>query len=142
MGREHLDAVCNLEELCFSVPWTRGMFGEELSFSFAAYYVAETGGEIVGYGGIHIAADEGNITNIAVRPDMRRQGIAKKLLEHIINAAERAGVKYMTLEVRESNTPARELYSRFGFTDAGRRGRYYVDPAEDAVVMARSNQLC
>jgi len=136
MGREHLNEVCDLEYLCFSVPWTRGMFEEELSISFAVYYVAEAEGKVSGYAGIHIVADEGNITKIAVHPDMRRMGIANKLLEQIINSAERVGVKYITLEVRESNEPARALYSRFGFTDVGRRRGYYIDPPEDAIIMA------
>ncbi len=90
---------------------------------------------IVAYGGFWIIVDEAHITNIAVDPDKRRLGLGKKLVDGMIDEMEKMGMENVTLEVRESNIAARELYAGFGFADAGRRPKYYQDPKEDAIIM-------
>ena len=78
---------------------------------------------------------EADILNITVRPEARRQGIATQLLGKIGELAEPRGVTVIHLEVRESNTPARTLYGKLGFTVDGIRKNYYERPRENAVLM-------
>ena len=79
--------------------------------------------------------DEGHITNVAVRPEFRRKGFARKLLQDLIDHARTSGIKSLTLEVRVSNLPAIRLYESFGFKVEGRRKQYYADNREDALIM-------
>ena len=79
--------------------------------------------------------DEGYITNVAVKPELRRQGIASQLLEVFINFAKGNHLAFLTLEVRPSNTAAIVLYGRHGFRSTGRRKNYYEHPREDAIIM-------
>lgn len=135
MSREHLDVLAKLETACFSVPWSRSMIESELDNELAEYFVALEGGVIAGYGGSQTVLDITNITNIAVSPEYRRRGIAAKLMRQLIKRCGEKGVSELTLEVRESNTPAIALYASFGFITVGRRRRYYTLPDEDALIM-------
>jgi len=76
-----------------------------------------------------------HITNIAVRPDRRRRGLARNLLGGILEEARQRHLRQVVLEVRPSNTEARTLYESFGFRVVGRRRGYYYDTGEDALVM-------
>lgn len=78
-------------------------------------------GDVLGYAGLLVAADEGYITNVAVFPEQRRRGIAGQLLQVFLNFAEANRLAFLTLEVRPSNTAAIALYQGFGFQEAGRR---------------------
>ena len=81
MNGDHLDQVAELERICFSVPWSRNMLAEELENDLSAFLVALDGEEqVVGYAGMQVVLDEGYITNVAVRPDCRRKGIAENCL--------------------------------------------------------------
>ena len=81
MKTEHLDAVAELERTCFTVPWSRNALAEELDNALSAFLVALDEEErVVGYAGLQVVLDEGYITNVAVRPDCRRRGVAGKLL--------------------------------------------------------------
>ena len=95
-------------------------------------------GTLLGYGGISLVADEAEIITVAVSPAHRRQGIARALMEHMLYLAEDARAS-VYLEVRASNTPARELYLSLGFAETGVRKNYYTSPREDAVLMMRSH---
>ena len=95
-------------------------------------------GTLLGYGGISLVADEAEIITVAVSPAHRRQGIARALMEHMLCLAEDARAS-VYLEVRASNTPARELYLSLGFAETGVRKNYYTSPREDAVLMMRSH---
>ena len=89
MTADHLDQVAELERVCFSAPWSRKMLAEELENDCAAFLVAEDAdGTVVGYAGLLVVLDEGYITNVAVKPELRRQGIASQLLEVFINFAK------------------------------------------------------
>jgi ribosomal-protein-alanine N-acetyltransferase len=133
---EHIDGVLEVDRLSFSIPWSRASFeNEAVQNDFARYVVAVSGGKIIGYGGVWIIAGEGQITNIAVHPDFRGMGTASKILEALIEICRHEAVSDMTLEVRVSNTPAIELYQKYGFVEEGVRKQFYADNKEDALIM-------
>lgn len=133
----HLDQICLLEQRCFSVPWSRMALESELDNPLAPWVVCLQGEQVVGYIGCLTAADQGEITNVAVLPEARRQGIAWAMLTRALEILGRRGVEQVFLEVRESNLPARALYERAGFSQVGRRRHYYAKPEEDALILGR-----
>jgi len=136
MNADHLDEVAELERICFSVPWSRNMLAEELDNLLSAFLVAlDDNDKVVGYAGVQIILDEGYITNVAVRPECRRQGIAAKLLQVFLDFAKANELAFLTLEVRASNYDAIALYGSRGFRSVGRRKNYYEHPKEDAIIM-------
>ncbi len=139
MTADHLDELARLEKVCFSRPWSRQMLAEELGNACAAFLVAlEKGTEkVVGYAGLLVMADEGYITNVAVFPEYRRQGIAGQLLEVFLHFAQANDLAFLTLEVRPSNEAAIALYQGYGFEEKGRRKNYYDFPKEDALILTR-----
>ena len=138
MTAEHLDEVAALERVCFSTPWSRNMLSEELDNALSAFLVAlDDEGRVAGYAGLQVVLDEGTITNVAVRPECRRQGVAGKLLQVFLNFATANGLAFLTLEVRASNYDAIALYGSRGFRSAGRRKNYYEHPREDAIIMTK-----
>ena len=140
MTADHLDALEQLERTCFSRPWSRKMLAEELDNQCAAFLVAEDAatGEVIGYAGLLVAADEGYITNVAVDPSRRRQGVAQQLLQVFDSFARGSRLAFLTLEVRPSNAAAIALYQGFGFQEAGRRKNYYDLPKEDALILTKT----
>ena len=138
MNADHLDEVAELERICFSVPWSRNMLAEELDNLLSAFLVAlDDNDKVVGYAGVQIILDEGYITNVAVRPECRRQGIAAKLLQVFLDFAKANKLAFLTLEVRASNYDAIALYGSRGFRSVGRRKNYYEHPKEDAIIMTK-----
>lgn len=111
------------------------MIRSELENPTARYFAAESDGQLIGYAGVQIVLDEGYITNIASRPDMRRQGVGNALLEALADLARKKDLSFLTLEVRLSNAPAIALYTRHDFVPVGVRKNYYHKPAEDALLM-------
>jgi ribosomal-protein-alanine N-acetyltransferase len=100
-------------------------------------WVAAMEGKVVGFVIARAVADEMEILNLAVEPAGRRQGIGGALLDNALAFGRRSGARRAFLEVRESNRGARRFYERHEFAVIGRRPRYYRDPIEDALVMAR-----
>ena len=138
MTADHLDEVAELERICFSTPWSRNMLAEELDNALSAFLVAlDDSDQVVGYAGLQVVLDEGYITNVAVRPECRRQGIASKLLQVFLDFAEANQLAFLTLEVRASNYDAIALYGTRGFRSVGRRKNYYEHPREDAIIMTK-----
>ena len=136
MNADHLDEVAELERICFSTPWSRNMLAEELDNLLSAFLVAlDDHDKVVGYAGVQIVLDEGYLTNVAVRPECRRQGIAGKLLQVFLDFAKANHLAFLTLEVRASNYDAIALYGSRGFRSVGRRKNYYEHPKEDAIIM-------
>ena len=136
MTADHLDAVAALERICFSDPWSRQLLADELDNDLSAFLVAlDDQGAVAGYAGLQVVLDEGYILNVAVRPDCRRQGVAKELLQVFLDFAKGNRLAFLTLEVRASNYPAIALYGSRGFRGTGRRKNYYEHPREDAVIM-------
>ena len=131
-------AAAKLELLCFGEEITAQAFGRFASAPANHYVCAVNGaGEMVGYGGISLVADEAEIITVAVAPAFRRQGIARCLMESMLRLAEDARAS-VYLEVRESNIPARKLYAALGFSEIGVRKNYYTSPRENAVLMMRA----
>lgn len=139
MAAEHLDRLEQLERMCFSRPWSKKMLAEELDNQCAAFLVAVEPEmeKAVGYAGLLVVADEGYITNVAVDPSCRRQGVAAQLLQVFDNFAKGNHLAFLTLEVRPSNTAAIALYQGFGFREVGRRRNYYDLPKEDALILTK-----
>ena len=136
MTLDDLDAIMEIEHDAFAIPWSRRSFTEELTRNTCArFLVIEHEGEIAGYGGMWFVVDEAHVTNIAIRADLRGQGLGKKLLEDMLQLAADSGMAFMTLEVRRSNERAQRLYRSHGFVDVGYRKRYYEDNHEDALIM-------
>ena len=136
--KRDIDAIADLEKICFSTPWSRKSIAHELTENrVAIYIVAEIDGRVVGYGGMWHIIDEAHITNVAVMPEFRRKRVASAIITIMIEVSVRKGIHRFTLEVRSSNEAARTLYSSFGFKEAGLRKGYYEDNGEDAVIMWR-----
>jgi ribosomal-protein-alanine N-acetyltransferase len=135
LNKDDIDQLLILERLCFSTPWTRKMFEEELKNDKVYYVVAVIEKKLVGYGGIWMVLDEGQITNIAVHPNFRRQKIGLGIVERILTKAKENGIDALTLEVRKSNLSGILFYQRIGFYVGGERKQYYKNPSEDAWIM-------
>ena len=140
MNADHLEELEKLERICFSRPWSRKMLAEELENQCAAFLVAQDSitQQVMGYAGLLVMADEGYITNVAVFPEFRRQGVAAKLIAVFENFAQGNKLAFLTLEVRPSNTAAIALYKGFGFEEVGRRKNYYDLPKEDALILTKT----
>ena len=139
MNADHLEDLEKLEKICFSRPWSRKMLAEELENQCAAFLVAEDpeSRAVLGYAGVLVMADEGYITNVAVFPEYRRQGIAAQIIKVFCDFAQGNHLAFLTLEVRPTNKAAIELYRSFGFEEVGRRKNYYDLPKEDALILTR-----
>lgn len=135
MQEMDLDAVSAIEAEVFSVPWTRKGFADTLSMQNVIFLVAKAEGIVAGYCGIYLAADEGEITNVAVAPSYRKKGIAGQMIQKLIQEAGAAGAVHFVLEVRCSNQAAIGLYEKFDFKIQGTRKGFYEKPKEDAYIM-------
>lgn len=123
-----------IERQSFPSPWTSTMFLEEMGRIGGCYVVAVSDGEVIGYTGVIQMGEDGHITNLAVQPEWRRKGVAKRMLLTMFDCARQNGLDKLTLEVRQSNASAQELYLKFGFLPRGRRRGYYTDSNEDAII--------
>ena len=135
MTAADVDAVCAIEEATFARPWSRASIENELTNSCARYVVLRRSGETVGYAGMWLVIDEAHVTNVAIRKDLRGQGLGEKLMRALIQLAADSGMIWMTLEVRRSNAAAQGRYRKLGFVDVGWRKRSYEDNGEDALLM-------
>ncbi|NML13652.1 ribosomal protein S18-alanine N-acetyltransferase [Azohydromonas caseinilytica] len=136
----HLDAVMALEQASYEFPWTRGNFIDSLHAGYPAQLLRETpGGVPVGYYVAMAGFDEMHLLNITVAPAARRRGYARFMLDALAAHCRQVELGSLWLEVRESNTGARELYERYGFALVGRRRGYYPAQGgrrEDALLMS------
>ena len=131
-----LGEIAELERLCFSLPWSETSLRILCSEGGVGFAVCDTeSGRAVAYGGMLTVLDEAQITNIAVHPDYRRIGLGKRILRRLLGCCGERGITSCSLEVRESNSAARALYSGEGFSEVGRRKNFYSAPREDAVIM-------
>jgi ribosomal-protein-alanine N-acetyltransferase len=136
MRRRHLRGVLRIEHRVYPRPWSLGLYMSELALpSTRVYLVARVGTSVVGYAGLMTVGEDGHITTVAVDPAWHRRRVGTRLLLALIEQAIGRGVHDITLEVRMSNAAAQTMYRRFGFAPAGVRRGYYVDNAEDAMVM-------
>ncbi len=143
MRPEHIPDAAAIEAELFSMPWSAQAFADALEKDYAFFYTALADGRTAGYCGLYLAADEGEITNVATAGAYRRRGIAEALVRRALSEAYEEGAEQIFLEVRRSNYPAVCLYEKIGFQAAGIRRGFYQFPAEDALVMVhRSKGMC
>jgi ribosomal-protein-alanine N-acetyltransferase len=139
MEKAHLNSLAELERVCFSQPWSREGLAEELENPLACFVVSqmerENGIQVIGYAGMHCVVGECYITNVAVFPPYRRQGVAKALVQYLIDFAKGQDGEFISLEVRNSNENAIALYERLGFRTVGVRRNFYSAPTEDGRIM-------
>jgi len=140
MRMEDIARVLEIEQASFPTPWPRDAYTHEIRENrLACYLVARLMHEIVGYTGMWIILDEAHVTTLAVDPGCRRRRIGERLLVALLDEAAHRGARWVTLEVRKSNTAAQALYRKYGFKEIGVRKGYYSDNREDAVVMWTGN---
>lgn len=130
---QYLDDVANIEKNCFANPWSRQDLKNQLELDTSHFLVAVEDGRAVGYMGLQIFSGEGYVTNVAVLPEYRGQGIAQALIKEQM----KNDMSFITLEVRESNAPAISLYEKAGFENAGIRPKFYSNPNENAIIMTK-----
>ena len=142
MREEDIPQVVEIEKIAFSRPWSRSIFKATLLLPYAAYYVAvqeenelPEAQRILGMCGVKKIFEEGEISNVAVHPDFRVNGISRKMLEMLMREAREEGVRSFTLEVRAGNSIAIRLYESLGFRTEGVRRGYYDHPVEDGLIM-------
>ena len=137
MERCHVDAVAQLEKLCFSDPWSVNAISSELENPLSLWVVAMDGDTLVGYVGSQSVMGWADMMNLAVAPAYRRKGVAAQLVRELICRLQANQVTCLTLEVRASNGPAIRLYEKLDFLEVGRRPGYYHNPREDALILRR-----
>ncbi len=165
MREEDIPQVVEIEKIAFTRPWSKSIFKATLLLPYAAYYVAvqdeedgnaatlseapvekgtenaakaaeaDKGGKIIGLCGVKKIFEEGEISNVAVHPDFRGNGISRKMLEILMKEAREDGVQAFTLEVRAGNNIAINLYESLGFRTEGVRRGFYDHPVEDGLIM-------
>jgi ribosomal-protein-alanine N-acetyltransferase len=136
MCADDLDAVTAIERDVYTHPWTRGNFSDSLKAGYHCW-IAESGGHIIGYTVVMIAAGEAHLLNMSVAGEWQRRGLGSELLRFVIKLARDYAADRIYLEVRPSNAAARALYGGAGFAEIAVRRDYYPagDGREDAVVM-------
>jgi ribosomal-protein-alanine N-acetyltransferase len=144
MKKEDLPEILAIERVSFPTPWTEGMFMDELRTEHAQCLVVkiELNGKamIAAYIIFWFVADEVHLHNLSVKSEFRRQGLAYSLMSLMRGIAAQVGINRQTLEVRESNRGAINLYRKCGFVVKGKRVQYYTDTHEDALVMWAEGQ--
>jgi [ribosomal protein S18]-alanine N-acetyltransferase len=138
-GPADLDGILAIDAESFLRPWTREMYEAELDNpAVTRIFVIRTPDRpVAGYCATWFLLPEVHINNLAVRPELRRRGLATYLLGRVLQRALEAGGERATLEVRRSNHAARRLYEGLGFRVRGVRADYYTEPVEDALILWR-----
>ena len=136
MQEEDVAGVMEIETIVTPAPWSYGIFVDCIKVGYYCW-VYEDDGEIIGYGLFSVGSAEAHILNLAIKPEHQRQGLGRRMLEHLLAEARLLQVKSAYLEVRVSNHGAFDLYQKVGFILIGHRKDYYqtLDGREDALVL-------
>ena len=137
MSEVHVASVAELENLCFSDPWSINSVASELKNPLSLWLVAMEGERLAGYIGSQSVLGESDMMNVAVHPDFRRRGIAEALVLELARALKEKGNHSLSLEVRQTNEPAKKLYEKLGFEQVGLRPNYYRNPREAALILKK-----
>lgn len=135
MTFKEIPEVAKLEEKCFSSPWSEKTLAESLKNEFSYFVCAKSGEKVAGYAGMYYICGEGYVFNIAVDENFRKMKIGTNLLKHLIHFSKSKNLKFLSLEVRQSNIAAINLYEKLGFKNLGIRKNFYEFPKENAVIM-------
>jgi len=136
MRHSDIEGVSKLERRCYTLPWSSSAYVTEINNPNAHYLVGKTlDGDLIAYGGIWVIMDELHITTLAVDPSYRGQKVGERLLIVLMEEGIRRGASRATLEVRQSNRVAQNLYRKYGFQEVAMRRSYYSDNGENAVIM-------
>ena len=131
--------VAEVERSCFTDPWSEESFARLVDAPPAIFLVAlfppDEG--IAGYIIAFSVGEDAEVLNVAVHPQFRGKGLAGQMLDAVLIQLGSGGVRTAFLEVRESNAAALSLYMSRGFSEIGRRSKYYRRPVEDALVLRR-----
>lgn len=130
-----LGQVADLEKACFTESWSYALLEAGIHSPYDVYYVYEQEGRILGYCNLRLLAGEGEVQRIAVLPAFRRLGLAREMMGVMVDYARKNHAVSISLEVREGNLPARNLYETYGFRAEAVRKGYYRNPSEDALIM-------
>ena len=137
MNENHVPQIAELEKVCFNDPWSENSIASELQNDLALWLVALENNEVIGYVGSQTVLDGSDMMNIAVSPDHRRKGVAEKLIDELVYQLKERKSRCLILEVRASNAPAINLYTKLGFVEIGCRRNYYRNPREDALILRK-----
>ncbi len=135
MAYDDLPEIMAIEHASFTAPWYPEMFLAEMEGPVSFTMVAEQQGRVAGYATYRVVLDEAHLMNIAIVPDLQRQGLGRALMDEIVKHCRSEGAVYMYLEVRRSNVAAHALYISGGFTFLDVRRAYYTDNREDAILL-------
>lgn len=140
MEYDDIDQILQIEELSYGEHhWSKESFVGELNNKISSYFCILLDNVCVGYMGMWKIIDEAHITNLSIHPSYRKKGLAQRLLLNMVEECYKDKIKYITLEVRESNEKAIKLYEKFGFKSLGLRKNYYQDNNENALIMWSEN---
>lgn len=134
---KYISQAQQLEKLCFSAPWTEQNFLDTLNNGHSIFLAALSEGEFAGYISADTVCGTAYINNIAVKPQFRRKGAARALINELERRAAESNCFEMTLEVRSKNLPALALYEKCGFDMAGKRKNFYRSPDDDGIIMTK-----
>lgn len=133
--KDDLEAIAEIESVSINPPWSFKAICDFSECDTSRILVAKIGKIVVGYITYSVVLDEVQIANVATHPEYRRCGIGEKLLNFLYDESKASGMYVITLEVRQSNEPAINLYIKCGYDEVGRRKNYYKNPTEDAILM-------
>ena len=136
MEPAHVAQIAAMEREFFSAPWDEASLRSELENPLALWLAALDGDTVAGYIGSQSVLGESDMMNLAVRPEYRRQGVGRALVERLLWELGEEN-RCLTLEVRASNAAAIALYAGLGFRQVGRRPKYYLNPTEDALILRK-----
>lgn len=135
MDKNCCDGIYEIENECFSAPWSLDSVKSELLNDTAHFLCAKAEEKIIGYIGVHEIAGEAYIANVAVSEKYRGYGLGNRLLSAAENGAKERGCEFISLEVRKSNETAISIYNKRGYKTVGERKNFYTNPAEDGLIM-------
>ncbi|MFI3206145.1 MAG: ribosomal protein S18-alanine N-acetyltransferase [Clostridia bacterium] len=133
MHEKHIKQIADLEKICFSQPWSENGLSEEINNETARFFVCEENEKVLAYAGMHLVCGEGYVTNIAVFPEYRKMSLATKLIEKMFSICKIS----LSLEVRESNEKATNLYKKLAFKNLGKRKNFYDNPVENGLIYTK-----
>lgn len=141
MREAHVPQVAALEQVCFHDPWSENSIRAELDNELSFWLVALDKDTVAGYVGSQTVLEESDMMNVAVAPDYRRQGVGELLIRNLMSCLRESGSHCLSLEVRESNFSAINLYKKLSFVQVGKRPGYYRNPKEAALILRREWSL-